>query len=530
MNTHTIGQLLRGKAQVRPGYPALLADGCELTWAELDRLTDRYCHVLADRGVAVGSKVGLWSVNSVPLMVTMLALNRIGAVAVMLNTALTDRELVKICTCFELNYLIYGEGYKGCLFEEVVRRITDRRTNMNYLRLEQLERLVEASEEEGAYPDFDEEQATAYFLFTSGTTGRNKAAMLTHYNLVNNSESLVAGMRWTFRDRLCVTVPFFHCFGVTACIMASLHSGMSLVVMPRFRSVQCFEAIERERCTILSGVPSMFLAMLNNPEHDKHDLSSLRSGVIAGSYISPADYRRVCAFLGPQMHLQPSYGQTETSPACTLADYESSLEYKANWVGQAIPGVELRVVGEKGEILPPGQIGSIQTRGYHVMKGYYKMPLETRDAFTADGWLDTGDLGLLSDEGDLRICGRKKALIIRGGENISPSEIEDAVKELPGIAEIHVLGVPDPVLQEEICLCIVEKPGCRWMDNELRLKLGGLIASHKIPRYILHFDELPKTSSGKLALKAIEDICMKRLGLHYPPTPVHPDGSGEAEL
>lgn len=353
-------------------------------------------------------------------------------------------------------------------------------------------------------------QQCALILFTSGSTGSTKGVKLKHYSLLKNAHDLASRMRWSGKDKVCVSVPFFHCFGLTCCILASVMKGFSLLILPRFRSVQCFHAIEKFSCTVLNGVPSMFLAMQENPYHRNFDLSSLRSGIVAGSLMTPSEYQDILKIFPPHFHLQPSYGQTETSPCCTMVDFDDSLEVKSQTTGHPLPDVELRIVNDYLEDLPAGTVGRIHTRGYHVMLGYI-FGHQDASRRLPNGWLETGDLGYLDEEGRLVVTGRLKSLIIRGGENISPCEVETALKQLEVFHEVQVVPVPDPVMQEELCACLVYKRG-QWLgEEEIRQRLQVLLAAHKIPKYFLWFPSLPKLINGKVDRNTLKNIAIERL-------------------
>lgn len=534
MLKQTIGQLLRQTAQNHATQSALISEDYQLNWAGVYQVVQAYVRYLRAEGVAPGMHVGIWSVNSGAYVLILLALCQMGAVAIPLNPSLTDSELLKLCQYADLHYFIHGEGFaqkelplglQTALWADnpaihfvamhdlrAATRPACEVSAVDCLSMEDNAALVHSARNPVSV--FDDVDAVAVILSTSGTTGHMKGVMLSHNSLVNNSLAIAEGMRWTSKDRILVSVPFFHCFGLTACILASLHVGMSLVVMPRFRSVPCFSLIEQHRCTVLNGVPTMFLAMLNNAERQAYDLSSLRSGIIAGSLVSPRDYLRIVTMFGDDFHLQPSYGQTETSPACTLSAWDDSLEVKANSVGQVIPDVELRIVDEQGKTLDANEIGMIQVKGYNIMKGYYGMTKEFVELFSKDGWLTTGDLGCLTDEGRLQITGRKKSLIIRGGENIAPAEIEFALEQLPGVVSVHVVGVPDPVLQDEICACLILDDTITYTDEEIRSFLKDRLAPYKIPKYILRFAYFPTTTSGKIASRDLRKLAMKRLQIN----------------
>lgn len=528
-----IGTWLRQTAAQYPDQIALIEGSRQLSWRAVDQSCDQLCEYLHAVGVRSGSHVGIWSINSIEYVVLFLAVARLGGVSVPLNTALTRRELLEACKLADLTHLFYGEGYKSCLYAQAVEGLQKEQQTLTVLPIPCVSPWGE--ETEGTIPkgkcsahcspdwiyqaeENVEESQCATMLFTSGSSGVPKAVQLSHRNLLRNAEGIAEGMHWSQRDRFCVAVPFFHCFGITVTLLVAVCVGASLVILPRFRSKRCFEAIEQHSCTVLNGVPSMFLSMQANPASKEHDLGTIRSGIIAGSRLHPEEYRKILTLFAPSMHLQPSYGQTETSPCCTLAPWDWTVDQKANSSGLPIRGVQMRVVSLYGndEVLP-GTLGRIQTRGAHVMQGYYKNEEKNRRVFQEDGWLDTGDIGSLTSEGALVVNGRNQELIIRGGENISPSEVERAILQYPGVQQAQVFAVPDPILQEEICACVLEDPKHPLSVEALRLFLSEQLADHKIPKYIRIYHKFPLQGSGKLAMRQLQRESIRELGLEKPP-------------
>lgn len=507
----TISRLLRQVAAMYPEKIGVIADDFTLSWGEIDRKVDARCYYFLQKGITAGRRIGVWSINSGEYLLTLLALCRIGAVPVLLNTALSDEELISLCDRVEIDFLIYGEGYKGCLFAGTLNQVNCRSGNLNLLSMANISDEADQYLHRPPFVDFARPNSTALIMCTSGSTQLPKAVQLSHYSLVNNAKAMVDAMQWGKDDLVCVTVPFFHCFGLTGCILTALHTGMTLVVLPRFRSVPAFAKIQSYKCTVLNGVPSMYLSMYANPARRDYDLSSVRSGIIAGSPIYPQDFIKVKSMFADGCAIQPSYGQTETSPCCTIVPRCNGKVATADNVGVPIDGVEMRIVDNDGYPVTRGESGKIQVRGYNVMQGYYNQPEETLAAFTADGWLDTGDLGEFDQDGNLVMTGRSKTIIIRGGENISPVEIEKAISALPGIAAVSVFGVPDPILQEEICACIVPQKTANYTAEIIRADLVEHLAGYKIPKYILFFDEFPCLASGKVDLKKIHRQAQERL-------------------
>lgn len=520
----TIGACFQERVAKTPDGMAVAYRDTAYTWKESDQISDRIALELLGDGIGKGSHMGIWSVNSPNWYFTFLALVKIGAIPVLINTCYKEKELTQILSYADVEYLFYGEEFRQVRYEEVIRRL-----NRRELPLFKQALSIGAAEEERRrtfleQPLTEEERRllgdakaqvlpgdTAAMLFTSGTTRAPKGVLLTHRSLINNAYEITRQMKWNEEDRMCVAVPLFHCFGVTASVLASIHAGCPMHLMKYYKTKEALEQTSKYRCTILSGVPTMFLAMLYNEERDAYDLSSIRSGIIAGSAISAGEYLKICKTFHFD-HLQSSYGQTESSPAITISGYDDSLELKAATAGRKLPGVELRIRDlETGESVPTGVSGEIQSRGYHIMQGYYKMPEQTREALDEDGWLSTGDVGFLDEEGCLHVTGRLKEMIIRGGENISPLEIESVIQEFPGVAQVKVLGIEAKVLQEEIAACIIPKKKSSIDTGELTEFLKERLACYKVPRYILCFEEFPTNASGKIILPELKKQVKEQL-------------------
>ena len=353
-------------------------------------------------------------------------------------------------------------------------------------------------------------------LFTSGTTGQAKGVLLSHQSLVTNAGAIAEGMGWGVSDRFCIAVPMFHCFGLTAGILASIRAGASMYILSRFHTAGVWEAVMSGGCTVLNGVPSMFLAMVRKKEFLSASGEGVKSGIIAGSYFSKEEYGEILRRF-PHMLLQPSYGQTETSPCVTLSPLWEKPVHKAVSGGRVIPDVQVRIGGmeehliyhqHRGRsgplcVLPGVPCGEIQVKGYNVMLGYYNLPEATMEAFTEDGWLKTGDVGYFDEEGRIHILGRLREIIIRGGENISPAEIEEQIQRIPEIKEVKVLGQEAEVLQEKIVACIALKEGAQLTDEEIREFLKKRLAPYKLPEIIARFSSLPRTPLGKVNISAL---------------------------
>jgi fatty-acyl-CoA synthase len=349
--------------------------------------------------------------------------------------------------------------------------------------------------------------------YTSGTTGFPKGVMLTHHNVVNNGFNIGECMKFTEKDRLCIPVPFFHCFGCVLGVMACVTHGSTMVPVEVFDPLKVLQTIEKERCTAVHGVPTMFIAELEHPEFAGFDLSSLRSGIMAGSNCPIEVMKKVIN----QMHageITIAYGQTESSPVITQTRTDDPIELRVATVGRALPDVEVKIVDiETGVTLPPGKQGELCTRGYLVMKGYYKMPEETEKAIDKEGWLHTGDLAVMDENGYCKITGRIKNMIIRAGENIYPREIEEFLYTHPRISDVQVYGVPDRKYGEQVMAAIVLKKGVEMTEDEVKEFCRGKIANYKVPKYVKFVDSYPMTASGKIQKFKLRELAIHELQL-----------------
>jgi fatty-acyl-CoA synthase len=357
---------------------------------------------------------------------------------------------------------------------------------------------------------------TINMQYTSGTTGFPKGVMLSHYNIVNNGFNIGECMKFTDQDRLCIPVPFFHCFGCVLGVMACVTHGSAMIPVEIFDPLKVLETIEKEKCTAVHGVPTMFIAELEHPAFASFDLSSLRSGIMAGSNCPIEVMKKVIN----EMHASEitiAYGQTESSPVITQTRTDDPIELRVATVGRALPHVEVKIVDiETGATLPPGKQGELCTRGYLVMKGYYKMPDETARTIDADNWLHTGDLAIMDEKGYCKITGRIKNMIIRGGENIYPREIEEFLYTHPKISDVQIYGVPDRKFGEQVMAAIILKKGLELTEDEVREFCKNRIANYKIPRYVKFVDSFPMTASGKIQKFKMRKMAIQELQLEDP--------------
>lgn len=522
----TIGYCLKERAEKTPGIIGLSYRDYSYSWREIDEISDFLAVKYLKYGIKKGTHVGIWSVNTPNWVFAYFALVKLGAIAILINTCYKETELEKILKYSDVEYIFYGNGIKDLNYKDILDKINisnlpklkntfplEKNDDIKWYRrsdypsdmpVDDCKKLIQAINQVNA-------KDTASIMFTSGTTKSQKGVLLSHYNLVNNSLSISRQMGWNEQDKICVAVRLFHCFGITAGILSAVHSGSCIHLIKYYKTCEVLNQIEKYKCTVLNGVPTMFMAIVRNSKLKDYDISSVKSGIIAGSAIHSEEYINICKILNLK-YLQPSYGQTETSPCITIAALNDSIEKKAVSVGKSIDNVEVKIWNcKENRESKEGELGEILTRGYHVMKGYYKMPLETDEVIDSTGWLHTGDLGFIDKEGYLYVKGRIKEIIIRGGENISPVEIEYYIKKLPSIKEVKVIGVEAEVLQEEIVACVVPKENCEVSKEEVQAIVSKYLTAYKVPKYVLVFDQLPTTSSGKIKLGKLKKIVEERI-------------------
>lgn len=522
----TIGECLNERAKITPNLKGLSYRDYSYSWKEVDEISDFLALDFLKLGMTKGTHVAIWSVNNPNWVLSYFALVKIGAVATLINTCYKETELVQILQYADVEFILCGKSCKNTNYNEILKNIdTSRLTKLRQVL------YLEKNQEvkwymRGDYPLHmtNEEKEllqsaksnvsvndTASIMFTSGTTKMPKGVKLSHYSLVNNSLELTRNMKWTKEDKMCIAVPLFHCFGITAGILSGVHSGACLHLLKYYKTLEVLEQIEKYKCTVLNGVPTMFMALVRNVKLRSYDLSSIKSGIVAGSAIHPEEYINICESLDIK-YLQTSYGQTETSPCISISEYEDSMTIKANTAGKCIDNVELKIWNRERNLeAAENEVGEILTRGYHVMQGYYNMQEETENTIDKEGWLHTGDLGFLDCNGYLHVTGRIKEMIIRGGENISPIEIEHWIGKLNCIEQVKVIGVQAEVLQEEIAACIISKQGMDLNEDEIKSFIAKNLADYKVPKYILNFDEFPLTSSGKVQLGELRKQVEKRI-------------------
>lgn len=519
----TMNDLLRRTVRRYAARPALEYRGQVWSYAELDGAVDEMARRLLSLGVRKGEHVGIWCEAEPNTILSLYAVVRTGAVAVLLNTSLQREELKNLLAHTDVKWLLIGDGYKEMSYPDLCRGLTDELPLLQkvlYMGLSgsgggftPLDSVEPASDEllhqaEAAVRPED----TACILYTSGTSSSPKAVLSSHYSRANSGIQQAKDLGATAEDRFCVAMPSFHCFCLSVNIMAACAVGACVYLPESRRTGALLTAISQGRCTVLSSVPALFHAMLCRPDFKSWDLSSLRTGFIGGAICPPEMFKEINDSFG--FTLLSSLGQTEATAGITTAYLSDPLEVRATTVGHFMDHVEGKIVHiGTGQTQPPGESGEICVRGYVVMQGYYHMPDATAAAIDEDDWLHTGDMGYLDETGNLHLTGRLKELIIRGGENISPAEIEAVLAQDESIHICKAVGVPDPHYGEEVCLCVVPAEGAACSEEALRAKLSAVLADFKVPKYILLLNALPQTATGKVRPAELTLLAREKLGL-----------------
>lgn len=540
----TLAELVDTQAKYHGDVEALVyADrGLRYTYKQFNEVCRKAAKGFLKLGIKRGEHVAIWATNVPEWVITQFSTGKMGAVMVTVNTNYKVFELEYLLRQSDSTTLILIDGWKDSSYTGMVNEICPELKdsepgNLKSERLPVLKNVIYVGDKENCPPgmfswdevmelgegvsdeELDERQASLdpgdviNMQYTSGTTGFPKGVMLTHKNIINNGIAIANCMNFSTKDRLCIPVPFFHCFGCVLGTMTCVVSGATMVPLVAYNPVQVLETIEKERCTAVHGVPTMFIAELALPDFDKYNLSSLRTGIMAGSPCPIESMKQVVERMG-MTEITITYGQTEASPACTMTKVDDPIELRVATVGRNIPGVEIKIVNpETGEEVPSGVQGELCARGYNVMKGYYKMPEATAAAIDKDGWLHTGDLATMDENGYCKITGRVKDMIIRGGENIYPREIEEFLYTHPSVLDVQVVGVPDIKYGEEVIAYIRVREGDQLTEDDVKKYCEGKIARFKIPRYVAIVDEFPMTASGKIQKFKLREMAIEQLGL-----------------
>lgn len=535
----TIGRMFDETAARFPDREAVVVCHQDIRWtyAELKEQVDTYAAGLLALGLEPGDRVGIWSPNNIEWLITQFATAKAGLILVNINPAYRPFELKYALEVSGCSMLIYAERFKSSDYRQMVSDMmlslppfdpesgdTSSLPNLRHLHMitdketpgrafdqiadqatnETRARLVELADE--LQPD-----DPINIQFTSGTTGAPKGATLTHHNIVNNGYFVAKRQNFTEADKLCIPVPLYHCFGMVMGVLGCVTHGASMVFPSEgFEPGATLKAVAAEKCTALYGVPTMFIAQLEDPSFDTHDLSSLRTGVMAGSPCPIEVMKRVIS----DMHMEDvtiAYGMTETSPVSFQCSPDDPLDKRVGTVGTVMPFVEVKIIDQEGRAVVRGEQGELLTRGYSVMQGYWEDPERTAEAVDVAGWMHTGDLAVMDSEGYASITGRSKDMIIRGGENVYPREIEEYLYQHPAIADAQVFGVPDDRYGETVAVWAQLKPETNLTAEELQEFCRGQIAHYKVPAHVRFVEEFPMTITGKIQKFAMRDEMIKEL-------------------
>jgi fatty-acyl-CoA synthase len=534
----TVDGVLKAALETTPERDALVVppQSIRFTFAELDREVERVARGMAALGLEPGDRIGIWAPNCCEWVLTMFGAARAGLVLVNINPAYRSAELEFVLRLVGCRALVFAPRFKtsdyGAMLQSLIPELSAAAPGgLGSAAFPELRLLVQLGGEPlSGTLSFDElknagsgpgempggpRDADEIFnvQFTSGTTGTPKGATLTHFNLVNNGFFVGEGMKLTPADRVCIPVPLYHCFGMVLGVLAAMtHGAASVLPGEGFDALAVLETVTRERCTALHGVPTMFIAELEHPRFGEFDLSSLRTGIMAGSPCPIAVMRRVVA----EMHMPQvtiCYGMTETSPVSFQSQTDDPLERRVRTVGRVHPHVQVKIIDAQGCVVPRGTAGELLTRGYSVMRGYWDDAERTQLAIDAGGWMHTGDLAVIDDEGYCNIVGRVNDMIIRGGENISPREIEEFLYRHPAVLDVAVVGVPDAKYGEVVCACIRLREGMSASEEEIQEFCREQIAHYKVPRYVQFMGAFPLTISGKVQKYLIRESLRSVLNL-----------------
>lgn len=536
----TLGDVLDLMAEKYPQRDCLIQHNRPFrkTYKEFRDLVNLTARGFLKMGIKKGDHVAIWATNYPEWLLAMFATAKIGAVLVTVNTNYKIFEVEYLLKQSDAHTLIFINGFKDSNYLEIIQKIIPelkgkkpgewtsqalpRLKNLIYIgegkpdgtyaweELYEMGETVTEEELEKVQKSLDIHEVIN-MQYTSGTTGFPKGVMLTHYNIVNNGKSIGDCMALTEKDKLCIPVPLFHCFGCVLGVTACVTHGSAMVLIEYYQPQAVMESVSKEKCTGLHGVPTMFIAILQHPDFDKYSFESLRTGIMAGSPCPIKVMQDVVEKMN-MSEITIAYGLTEASPVCTQTRKDDSIEMRVSSVGRSLPFMECKVIDpEGGEDCPPGVPGEFVVRGYNIMKGYYKMPEATAEAIDGEGWLHTGDLATCDENGYFKISGRIKDMIIRGGENIYPKEIEEFLYTHPQIMDVQVIGVPSREYGEEIMAYIIPKEGADLTSEGVKEYVKGNMARHKVPKYVDFVESFPMTASGKiqkykLKQKAIEDL------------------------
>ncbi len=524
----TLSQVLSETTRAFPQRDAIIDQGCKISYQELNERVNQLARGLIELGVRKGEKVGLWMPNVPKWVIAYFAIARIGAVVVPMNTRYKSHEVHYILENSEATTLFMADTFVGIDYRKMIGEVRE--------NLPGLKHIIVSGEKGSDMHTFDEVVAlgtshlddgkidkreaicdprdNVFILYTSGTTGNPKGAMLSHHNIAENARQVTQVLHTSEEDTFLLAVPFFHCFGCVMGIMGAITWGASLVPMSVFKAKEALKLIEEEEVSILYGVPTMFVLELEEYRKEKddgsqYDVSSLRTGIMAGAP-GPAEVMRgTMEELGCNVSI--AYGLTEASPVITMTRFDDSLERRVETVGKTLPGIEVKITDDDRWSLPPGEMGELTCRGYNVMLGYYKMPGKTAEVIDEEGWLYSGDLATVDEEGYVKIVGRKKDMLITGGFNVYPAEIEEYLFTHPKVQNVSVVGVPDEVMGEVAIAHIIPREGMTIDPQEIVDYCMEKIANFKVPRYVEIVDEFPMTQSGKIQKFRLREVAKEVL-------------------
>lgn len=539
----TIGGCLDKISELYPENEALVSNenNLRLNYREFNQLCNKVAKGFMAMGIKKGDHIAIWATNYPEWVLTQYASAKIGAVMVTVNTNYKIFELEYLLKQSDSTTLIMTKGYKDSDYVSIVNDlfptlkdsqkgeiiseefpylkniiylddgIPNGMFNWNYL----YEIADSITDEQLIQRQSELEiQDVINMQYTSGTTGFPKGVMLTHHNVLNNGKCIGDGMNLSEKDKLLIHVPLFHCFGCVLGTLACITHGSTMVILDHFNPVKAMQTIQDEKCTAVHGVPTMFIAMLENENFNKYDFSSLRTGIMAGSPCPVKTMRQTVELMG-MSEVTIVYGQTESSPGCTMTTIDDSIDLRVSTVGRVMPHIKAKIVdAETGEELPKNTNGEFVVKGYNLMKGYYKMPEATSQAIDSEGWLHTGDIASFDENGYYKITGRIKDMVIRGGENIYPKEIEECLRTNDKIKDVQVIGVPSKVYGEEVMACIIGKENCEISEEDVKNFVLERMARHKVPKYIWFVDEFPMTASGKIKKFELIDMAIEKFELH----------------
>ncbi len=522
----TLGNLLEDVAKRFPDVTAVkyIEREFDLTYHQFNDEVDRIAKGLIGMGFKKGDHIAIWATNYPEWLLLLFATAKIGAVLVTVNTNYKDAELEYLLKQSDSKCLVICDGLKDVDCERIMFTLcpeirTSEKGNLKTERFPYLKCLISLDNHyQGMYhwsdiqyfgshvtdEEYDKIKKSlsphdvVNMQYTSGTTGFPKGVMLTHYNIINNGKCIGDCMKFTEKDKLCIPVPFFHCFGLVLAIMACVTHASTMVPLLWYTPMKVMHAVEYEKCTALHGVPTMYIGVLEHRDFDKYDFSSLRTGIMAGSPC-PAPVMQAVIDKMNMKDITIVFGQTEASPGCTQTTVDDSMERRVNTVGKPLPFVETKLIdpatGEEVGVNTPGEFCA---RGYNIMKGYYNMPEATAAAIDKDGWLHTGDMAVLDEDGYYRVTGRIKDMIIRGGENIYPKEIEDFIYTHPKVKDVQVVACPSKKYGEEPAAFVIAKKGETLTPDEIKDYVNDHMARHKVPAFVMIIDSFPTTASGKI--------------------------------